>query len=190
MVGGLCVIGGTDIVASLVPEAYEWNFRDEQSDCSSQLKSLYTIPLRRSSVNHGGHSIRRAKRRETRSGGDSQRMGLGTARAGRVSGEGGSGRVGDVDHSRQEDLVRVGRDAQGPASLVVRSRLCATEISFGQPKRKSRLGVRVPMMIMVFDISVAFFHGKVRRTIYVVPPKDLRKDRRDSETAQNQVLLP
>ena len=31
------------------------------------------------------------------------------------------------------------------------------------------------MIIMVFDISVAIFHGKVRRTIYVLPPKDLRK---------------
>ena len=27
----------------------------------------------------------------------------------------------------------------------------------------------------MFDISIAFFHGKVRKTIYVVPPKDLRK---------------
>ena len=25
------------------------------------------------------------------------------------------------------------------------------------------------------DISVAFFHGKVRKVIYVVPPEDLRK---------------
>ena len=31
------------------------------------------------------------------------------------------------------------------------------------------------MIIAVFDISVAFFHGEVRKVIYVVPPKDLRK---------------
>ena len=31
------------------------------------------------------------------------------------------------------------------------------------------------MIIAVFDISVAFFHGKVRKVIHVVPPKDLRK---------------
>ena len=31
------------------------------------------------------------------------------------------------------------------------------------------------MIIAVFDISVAFFHGKVRNVIFVVPPKDLRK---------------
>ena len=34
------------------------------------------------------------------------------------------------------------------------------------------------MIIAVFDISVAFFHGKVRKVIYVVPPKDLRKKRK------------
>ena len=31
------------------------------------------------------------------------------------------------------------------------------------------------MIIAVFDISVTFIHGKVRKVIYVVPPKDLRK---------------
>ena len=40
-----------------------------------------------------------------------------------------------------------------------------------QPKRKSRSRMSVPMIIMVFDIAVAFFHGNVRKTIHVVPPK-------------------
>ena len=31
------------------------------------------------------------------------------------------------------------------------------------------------MIIAVFHISVSFFHGKVRKVIYVVPPEDLRK---------------
>ena len=31
------------------------------------------------------------------------------------------------------------------------------------------------MIIAVFDISVAFFHGKMRKMIYVVPPEDHRK---------------
>ena len=31
------------------------------------------------------------------------------------------------------------------------------------------------MITAVFDISVAFFHGKVRKVIYGVPPKDLCK---------------
>ena len=31
------------------------------------------------------------------------------------------------------------------------------------------------MIIVVFDISVAFMHGKVRKVIFVVPPKDFRK---------------
>ena len=40
------------------------------------------------------------------------------------------------------------------------------------------------MIIAVFDISVVFFHGKVRKVIYVVPPKDLRKKREILEVAQ------
>ena len=35
--------------------------------------------------------------------------------------------------------------------------------------------MNVRMIIMVFDISVAFFHGNVRKVIYVVPLKDLQK---------------
>ena len=31
------------------------------------------------------------------------------------------------------------------------------------------------MFTAVLDISMAFFHGKVRKVTYVVPPKDLRK---------------
>ena len=30
-------------------------------------------------------------------------------------------------------------------------------------------------MIIVFDISVALFHGKVRKVIFVVPPKDFHE---------------
>ena len=39
-----------------------------------------------------------------------------------------------------------------------------------KPKRAN-----ASMIIAVFDISVAFFHGKVLKVIYVVPPKDFRK---------------
>ena len=39
------------------------------------------------------------------------------------------------------------------------------------------------MIIAVFDVSVAFFHGKVRKVIYVVPPKDLCKNGEDLEIA-------
>ena len=34
------------------------------------------------------------------------------------------------------------------------------------------------MIIVAFDIAVAFFHGKVSKLIYVLPPKDLRKKRK------------
>ena len=78
-----------------------------------------------------------------------------------------------------------------PNSSAIRCRLCATEVNTGEsgsdtfaatpllkfvrwaashkPKRAN-----ASMIIAVFDISVAF-HGKVRKVIHVVPPKDLRK---------------
>ena len=31
------------------------------------------------------------------------------------------------------------------------------------------------IILMLFDISVAFFHGEVRKVLYEVPPKELRK---------------
>ena len=40
------------------------------------------------------------------------------------------------------------------------------------------------MIIAVFDISVAFFHGKVRKVIYVVSTKGPSQERGDLEIAQ------
>ena len=83
-----------------------------------------------------------------------------------------------------------------PNSSAIRCRLCATEVNTGEsrsdtfaatpPLKFVRLilswaasykpkRAKPSMIIAVFDISVAFFHGKVRKVIYVVPPKDLRK---------------
>ena len=63
--------------------------------------------------------------------------------------------------------------------------MCATEVNTGieiatPPLKFVRLILSwaakpASMIIAVFDISVAFFHGKVRKVIYVVPPKDLHK---------------
>ena len=55
-------------------------------------------------------------------------------------------------------------------SLYVRVRLILSWAASYKPKRANAL-----MIIAVFDISVAFFHKKVRKVIYVVPPKNLRK---------------
>ena len=83
-----------------------------------------------------------------------------------------------------------------PNCPAIRCRLCATEVKTGEsrsdtfaatpllkfvrlilswaanynPKRAN-----ASMIIAVFDISVAFFHGQVRKVIYVVPPNDIRK---------------
>ena len=83
-----------------------------------------------------------------------------------------------------------------PNDEDARCRLCATEVNTGgdrmdcfaatpplklvrfvlswaathKPKKSGE-----KMVIVIFDISVAFFHGKARLVLYVVPPKDLRK---------------
>ena len=85
MVGGLYVIGGTDFVASLVPEEDAWCFREEQSDCSNQLESLDTI----AGIDYDdldseitAHSARNGEKLDP--GGGLQGTGQRTARAGRV----------------------------------------------------------------------------------------------------------
>ena len=83
-----------------------------------------------------------------------------------------------------------------PNSSAIRCRLCATEVNMGELRSDTFAAIpllkfvrlilswaasckptraNASMIIAVFDISVAFFHGKVRKVIYVVPPKDLRK---------------
>ena len=84
-----------------------------------------------------------------------------------------------------------------PNSSAIRCRLCATEVNTSEsrsdtfaatpPLKFVRLilswaasnkpkRANASMIITVFDISMAFFHVKVRKVIYVVPPKDLRKE--------------
>lgn len=85
-----------------------------------------------------------------------------------------------------------------PSKAEVRSRLCATEVNVGdrsdcfvaapplkfvrlvmswaathKPKRSANKGRQ--MILMISDVSVAFFHGNVRLVLYVVPPRDLRE---------------
>ena len=83
-----------------------------------------------------------------------------------------------------------------PNSPATRCRLCAMEVNTNESRSDTFAAtpplkfVRVilswaasykpkrenaSMIIAVFDMSVAFFRGKVRQVIYVVPPKDLRK---------------
>ena len=85
-----------------------------------------------------------------------------------------------------------------PNSPAIRCRLCATEVNTGESRSDTYAATPLPplkfvrlilswaasykpmranatMIIAVFDLSVALFHGQVRKVIYVVPPKDLRK---------------
>ena len=64
------------------------------------------------------------------------------------------------------DLTRL-RQTTSPSEIV---RLIWSWTASYKPKRAN-----ASMIIALFDISVTFIHGKVRKVIFVVPPKDLRK---------------
>ena len=71
----------------------------------------------------------------------------------------------------QESLVKMGGHAKGSKQPSKRCRLC------GKSTRVNRdlTRVRQPSSSPLIDISGALFHGKVRKVIHVVLPKDLRK---------------
>ena len=85
---------------------------------------------------------------------------------------------------------------QDPNSPAIRCRLCAAEVNTGESRSDTSAATpplkfvrlilswatgykpkraNASMIIAVFDISVAFFHEKVRKVIYAVPAKDIRK---------------
>ena len=67
-----------------------------------------------------------------------------------------------------------------PNNSAIRCRLCASEVNTGE-SRSDTFAAAPPLKFVrlilswAASISVAFFHGKVRKVIYVVPPKNLRK---------------
>ena len=92
-----------------------------------------------------------------------------------------------------------------PNIAGIRCWLCATEVNTGEPRsdtfaatpplkfvqrilswaaRYKPMRANASMIIAVFDISVAFFHEKVRKVIYVVPPKELLQEGDYLEVAQ------
>ena len=93
-------------------------------------------------------------------------------------------------------------------SSAMRCRLCATEVKTDESRNDTFAATpplkfvqlilswaasykpkraNASMIIAVFDISVAFFHGKVRKVMYVVPPKDPSQEEEDLETAQGSL---
>ena len=72
---------------------------------------------------------------------------------------------------RARKSTRVNRDLTSLRQRLLKFvRLILSWAASWKPKRAN-----ASMIIAVFDISVPFFHGKVRKVMYVVLQKDLRK---------------
>ena len=103
----------------------------------------------------------------------------------------------DASEAGEENLVKVGGNTEGSSRLSSAMSVVRHGKSTQVNRRSDTIAATLPlkfvrlilswaasckpkqanasMIIAVFDISVAFFHGKVCKVIYVVPPKDVRK---------------
>ena len=200
-IGGLYVIDGIDVVATLVPEEGVWQFEATETctiETQMQDREQESIAV----VDHEDPSTTEAiEAYDARTGErlDSEEVRTGRAKEVRELHE--FEVKMEVDESEMRltpgkniwsKWVETRKDPNSPA---IRCRLCAKEVNTGEsrsdtfaatpPLKFVRLilswaasykpkRANASMIIAVFDISVAFFHGKVRKVIYVVPPKDFR----------------
>ena len=215
MIGGLYVIDGIDVMATLVPEEDAWQFEaaetcipeaqlrdreresivvvDYEDPSTSETTRLWTkYPSATETIEtHDARTGVKLHPEEVRKGQATEVRELDEC-----------GVEMEVDES--ELRVTLGKKIwsqwvetrKGPASSAVRCRLCATEVDTVEPRPdtfaatpplklvrlilnwaasdKPKLA-NAPKTIAAFDISAAFFRGKVRKVIYMVPPKNLRK---------------
>ena len=167
-IGGLSVIDGIDVVATLVPEEDVWQFEATET-CTSETQMQDGEQESIAAVDYETSMNSKTKWR---------RMNQKCDR-----------------HQARKSCQEALKKRKDPNSSATRCRLCATEVNTGEsisdfaatPRLKfkrlvlswtascKRKLANASMIIVVFDISVAFFHRKVRKVIYVEPPKDLRK---------------
>ena len=196
MIGGLCVIDGIDVLATLVPEEDAWQF-EAAGTCTieTQLRDR-----EQESVafvdNEDPSTSETVEAYDARTGEklDSEEVRKGRAKEVRELDE--FEVKMEVDES--ETRVTLGKKIwskwvetrKDPNSPAIRCGLCATEVNTGEPRSDTFAATsplkfvrliwswaasckpkraNASMIIAVFDISVAFFHGKVRKVIYVVP---------------------
>ena len=168
-IGGLSVIDGIDVVATLVPEEDVWQFEATET-CTSETQMQDGEQESIAAVDYETSMNSKSKWRPMNQKCDR--------------------------HQARKSCQELLKKRKDPNSSATRCRLCATEVNTGEsisdtfaatPRLKferlvlswtasyKRKLANASMIIAVFDISVAFFHRKVRKVIYVVPPKDLRK---------------
>ena len=194
----LHVIDGIDVVATLVPEEDVWQFEATETETQVQDGEQESVSV----VDYENPSATEAiEAYDARTGEklDSEEVRKGRAKEVRELDE--FEVKMEVDESEMRSTMgkkiwseRV-ETRKDPNSSASRCRLCATEVNTGE-SRSDTFAATPPlnfvrlilswaasykpkranasMITAVFDILVAFFHGKVRKVIYVVPPKDLR----------------
>ena len=199
---GLYVIDGIDVVATLVPEEDVWQFEATET-CTTETQMQDGEQESIAVVNYEDPSAREAI--EAYDARTAEKLDPEEVRKGRgkevrelddfeVKMEVDESEIrsapGDKTWSK---WVETRKD---PNSSATRCRLCATEVNTGESRSNTfaatpplkfvrlmlswavsykRKRANASMIIAVFGISVAFFHGKVRKVTNVVPPQDLRK---------------
>ncbi|CAK0793479.1 unnamed protein product [Prorocentrum cordatum] len=176
MIGGLHVIDGVDVVAMLIPEEDEWRLAamddsnyetisdDSQSDMIGEVN--YEDPASaegivaydsRTGEQLDSEEVRKGRSKELRDLADS------------LPNEDDMVEVAESRDESKEGEIWTNRVGWRTRKFV---RLILAWAASYSPRRNS---AGAKMILLLFDISVAFFHGLVRKVLYVVPPKDLRK---------------
>ena len=201
-IGGLHVIDQIDAVATLVPEEDVWQF-EATDTCTTETRMQHREQESIAAVDNQDPSATESiEACEARTGERLNSEEVRKERAKEVRELDEFDVKMEVDESDMPSTpgkkiwskwVETRKD---PNSSAIRRRLCATEVNTGEsrsdtfaatpPLKFVRLilswatsykpkRANASMIIAVFDISVSFFHGKLRKVIHVPPPKDPRK---------------
>ena len=192
------MIDGIDVVATLVPEEDVWQFEATET-CNTETQMQDGEQESIAVVDHEDPRATEAiEAHDARTGEklDSEEVRKGRAKEVRELDELEVKMEVDESEMRLTPAKRIWskwvETRKDPNSSAIRCRLCATEVNTSEsrsdtfaatpPLKFVRLilswaasykpkRANASMIITVFDISVAFFHGEVRKVIYVVPPQ-------------------
>ena len=194
-IGGLYMIDGIDVVATLVPEEDVWQFEATET-CTTEtlMQEGEQEPI--AAVDYEDASATEPiEAYDARTGEklDSEEVRKGRAKEVRELDEFEVKMEVDESEMRATPGKKIWskwlETRKDPNSSAIRCRLCATEVSTSESR--SDTFAATPFEIRATDFELGselqaqarslcstfrwFFHGKVRKMIFVVPPKDLRK---------------
>ena len=200
--GGLYVIDGIGVVAALVPEEDVWQFEAREA-CTTETQMQDREQESIAAMDYEDRSTTEAiEAYNARTGERLDSEEVRNERAKEVREHDGFDVNMEVNEAEMRSTPgkkiwsKWVERRKDPNNSAIRCRLCATEVNTGE-SRSDTFAATPPLkfvrlilslaashkskranattIIAVFDISVAFFHGKVCKVIYVVPPKDFCK---------------